>query len=292
MGDDGILYYPSEQSKLGKLKAGTAETIGHAPEIALSTGLAPFGPGASVAGAIVGTGIRAAIGERVYGEKKTTKEHLIDYGVAGGSALIGHGGSGKAVGAIDRTKGRQGARLMKTAGRDRFRMSRDKVIKMEALAKKHDVEIFASQATGSNELIARFNLLGDMPVTADKIFEARIKQLKQVNDSVENYLRQFGPDTLTAESAGKGAVKASQKGIKSATTIRQNKAGPLYKKAFDKTPEIDQQLAVLTDGYDLLEKKYLDSLAKADSARAIIWLYRTMSPSITSLLLVRRFSAS
>jgi succinoglycan biosynthesis transport protein ExoP len=49
----------------------------------------------------------------------------------------------------------------------------------------------------------------------------------------------------------------------------------LLERHIDKTPEVDQRLALLTDGYSLLEKKYLESLRKADSARETLWMEET-----------------
>ena len=252
IGDDGELHYETDTSTLlGKVKTAAAGAISHLPEIGLSTGLVPAGPGAVALGAAGGAGIRKSVAELRSGKARQPTlspggvpivvpgENIKDMGLAAGSAFIGEKIGGKVVRGRDVVRSKEAARLVKTAGTGAKRMDVAEVKRLQAIAKKHGIQLFGPQATGSPELIGRFNLLGDLPVTADKIGAAKLKQYKEIDDAVGKWLNTFGPGSVTAENAGKGAVKAAQKGIKSAITIRQNKARPLYKKAFSSGTEVD-----------------------------------------------------
>lgn len=239
LGDDGVLYYETRQTRLGKLKREIAEAIPHAPEIALSAALVPQGPGAVAIGAAGGAGIRKLIGSLAFKEPQTTLGNIKEMGIAAGTAYLGEKAGAGAVRLIDVSKGRKGVRLIKAAGQGRKRIDPVAMRRIEDLGEKHGIHLFSPQTTGSHELIARFNLLGDTPVTADKVGQAKLKQYAEIDQAIGKWLKSFAPAKTTPESAGQMAVEAAQKGIKSAITIRQNKARPLYEKAFESGKRVD-----------------------------------------------------
>ncbi len=117
------------------------------------------------------------------------------------------------------------------AGRDRPRIDVKAVQEIEALGKKHGIELWSPQTTGSPELIGRFNLLGDLHVTADKIGAARLKQYAEINTSVNKWLDSLAPPTITKARAGELGVKAAKKGIRAAKDVRRKAAEKQYQEA-------------------------------------------------------------
>lgn len=266
LGKDNILYYATEQSIAGKAKGMAAGMVGHSPELVMGTLGSLAGPKGTIAGTLIGTEARRLIGKEVFGEQESAWKEAKDAALAAGTGYLGHKGGDIATAAIDRAKGAKGSRLLRFAGRDELRIDTAAVKELETLAKKHNIELFAPQATGSNELVARFNLLGDLPVTADKIGIARMKQYEQINKSINKYMETFGPDTLTAQSTGTAGVKASQKVIKTATKARSTAGTKAYNKAWDDfnkpvtdTTKLKAELAANTD-------KIAKASVKADAA--------------------------
>jgi len=230
-GDDGILYYVTP--KKAKLKGMAAETLARSPSIVMGTLGASAGPWTAALGAAGGEAIRKNIGSLVYKEPQTIAGNIKSMGTEaalayGGEKILGRG----IVRSADVAKGRQGARLIKAAGRGRERISLAESRRISALGKKHGIHLLPPQTTRSPELISRFNLLADLPETADRIGGVRRAQAEQVQTAINKMLDSIAPATTTAESAGKAGVKAADKGITAAMTVRANKARPLYTKAF------------------------------------------------------------
>jgi hypothetical protein len=105
-------------------------------------------------------------------------------------------------------------------------------------------------------LIGRFNLLGDLHVTADKIGAARIKQYAEINTAVNKWLNTLAPPTVTKESAGALGVKAAKKGIRAAKDVRRKAAQKQYQEAMkvkgldisNTITQIDEKLNVAARG--------------------------------------------
>jgi len=237
-GDDGILYYvtPSQQ----KAKGMAAETLARSPSIVMGTIGAGAGPWTAALGAAGGEGIRKSIGSLAYGEPQTIsgtlKSMATEAALAyGGEKLLGRG----AIRAMDVTKGRKGARLIKAAGRGRERISLEETKRIAGLGKQHGIDLLPPQTTRSPELISRFNLLADLPETADKIGGVRRAQAEQIQTAINKMLNKIAPPTTTAESAGTAGVKAAKASIQAAKKVRADKAAPLYKKAFEEAPDVD-----------------------------------------------------
>lgn len=240
-GDDGKLYFEEpDTSTLGGLaKDVVATTAGHPEEVAMGTLMAPLGVAGAALGAAGGAGLRKVRGSLMYDEPQTELGNLKEMGVAGGTAAAGTWLGGKLIGGIDRTKGKQAATLMKLSGTERLRMNPTQIAEIDSLARKFGIELWVPETTGSHELIARFKFLGDIPVTADKIGQARMRRYGEVNKAINSWLDEFAPATTTPGEAGRRAVEAAETGIKAANTVRQNKARPFYTKAFESGAEVD-----------------------------------------------------
>ena len=220
-GDDGKLYpaMPGGRTPGGYKKLG-AGMVSHSPEIALGTLGAAAGPFGAALGAAGGAGIRKGIGSLAYNEPQEIwgEGYIPDLGsnigrigVAAGTAALGEkllGGG--AIRAHDLAKGRKGAALMKAAGRSREQINPAEVKEIEMLGRKHGVDLITPQTTRNPELVGTFNLLGDMPETAEKVYGIRRKQFEQINDAIGNYLDSIAPSTTTPGEAGRRAVEASQ----------------------------------------------------------------------------------
>ncbi len=263
-GDDGILYYvtPSQQ----KAKGMAAETLARSPSIVMGTIGAGAGPWTAALGAAGGEGIRKSIGSLAYGEPQTIsgtlKSMATEAALAyGGEKLLGRG----AIRAMDVTKGRKGARLIKAAGRGRERISLEETKRIAGLGKQHGIDLWPPQTTRSPELISRFNLLADLPETADKIGGVRRAQAEQIQTAINKMLNKIAPPTTTAESAGTAGVKAAKASIQAAKTVRANKAAPLYKKAFEEAPDVDIKpvIALIDDELKTAKGEIRNQLLKA-----------------------------
>ncbi|HUU53031.1 MAG TPA: hypothetical protein VMW44_00145, partial [Candidatus Bathyarchaeia archaeon] len=229
-GDDGILYYVTPKNE--KLKGMAAEQIAHSPATVLATVGAAAGPAGAGLGAIAGESIRKITGSLIYKEPQKPLETLKDLAVEGGLAYVGtkYLGGGT-IKAIDRSKGKAGATLIRLAESERKWMKPHEIKRIDELAKKWKIQLFSPQTTKSNELIARFNLLGDLPVTADKIGRARLKQYAEINDAVNKWLNTFGKATTTPRGAGEKGVEVAGKAIQRAKDARTLAAKSQYDEA-------------------------------------------------------------
>lgn len=282
-GDDGKLYPETKKTFSGKIKRFAGETIGHTPGIVGGTIGAATGPGTSALLAAGGEGIRMSVGSLAFGEPQTATGNILGMGTEAAISAGGTFAGGKITQAIDATKGRQGARLLRAAGRGAERIKTEEVAAITKLAQKHGISINTPQATGSQELIARFSLLGDLPVTADKIGRNRLKQYAQINDSVQKWLGTFGGETVTPGTAGRRAVEASKDAIKSALDLRKNRAKPFYDKAFATATEVDIKPVV-----ELIEGKLKTAKGpiRKELLRAKSILQRPDLPKVEKSLLV------
>lgn len=238
-GEDGYFHYAMPHKGFGKLKTMGASMIAHSPEIALATALSPGGPGMAAVGGAGGAGIRKGLGALLYDEPQTTAKNVGEMAMAGAFSWAGAKTGKGAIKGIDLSRGKQGARLMKAAGRSRERISLPEVKAMSKLGKKHGIDLLPPQTTRSPELISRFNILGDLPETADAIGTVRRGQYEQIQSAITKYINSVSPEAVTKIGTGEKAVKAAQKAIFSAKTIRANKAKPLYTEAFAKAPKIN-----------------------------------------------------
>ncbi len=248
LADDGKLYpaMPSGRTPGGYGRLG-AGMVSHGPEIALGSLAAPAGPGAAFLGAAGGEGIRKSIGNLAYGEPQTISGNVKDMAVAGTLGAAGEKLARTGIGLHDVARGRKAAGLMKLAGREVERMNPADVRRIKGMADDLGIELWTPELTRSNELAARFRLLGDLPVTADKVGQLRMKRYKEINDAVQNWLDSFAPPSTTAESAGREAVGAAKEGIGAAKAVRQAKARPLYKKAYKTTLDEDVAEGLMGD---------------------------------------------
>lgn len=231
VGEDGALHFETKQNFLGRLKSAVAGTITHLPEAVLATALVPTGPAGVALGGAGGEGIRQTVSHLVSGESPSLYQRGKKMAIAGGTAYVGEKVGGTLIKGHDITKGREGARLIKVAGRGVKRIDAKQIKNIEKIAKKWNIDLWAPQTTKSRELIDRFNLLADLPGTADKLELARIKQATHVHKAVKKYLDSFAPRTTTPGEAGRRAVEASQAAVKAPKTAAQAASRRLYEEA-------------------------------------------------------------
>lgn len=245
LADDGHLYPAEPQGRMGALKSLGADVIAHAPEEIMAAGLAPtFGPGGAALGAAGGAGIRKVLGSLAYNEPQSSLGNLGRMGLAAGAGVLGERVGAGGIRAIDRARGgKQAARLVRAAGRSRDRINLPEVKEISALGKKHGIDLVPPQTTKSPELISRFNILGDLPETADKIGGIRKEQFEQVSSAIGNYLDSLAPES-SAYEAGEAAQKAAAGAVKGTKAVRANKARPYYDKAFQAGVEVDTSNAL------------------------------------------------
>ena len=263
-GDDGILYYVTPAKE--NLKRILAEQVAHAPATIMGTFGATGGPWTAALGAAGGEGLRKALAALVYKEPQTALRNIKDMSIEaalayGGEKVVGRG----TIRAMDVTKGRQGARLIKAAGRGRERISLTETKQIEALGKKHGITLLPPQTTRSPELISRFNILADLPETADRIGGVKRAQAEQVQKAITKMLDSIAPPTTTAETAGMAGVKAAKTGIQAAKTVRANKAAPLYKKAFESDTRVNIKpiIDIISDELQTAKGEIRSQLLKA-----------------------------
>lgn len=223
-GDDGILYpaMPGGRTPGGYKKLG-ANMVAHSPEIILGTTGAAAGPWGAALGAIGGAGIRKGLGaalydepQEIWGEGKLPDldSNIGRMAVAGGTAALGEKYlGGGIIRGHDAVLGRKGAQLTKAAGRGRERINLPEVLEIEMLGKKHGIDLTTPQTTRSAELVSRFNMLGDYPETADRVFGIRKKQFDQINNAIGEYLDTIAPPTTTPGGAGRRAVEAATEAV-------------------------------------------------------------------------------
>lgn len=226
-GDDGILY-KAMPFGMGKM---VAKQIPRIPAMAGGTIGSAFGPVTAGVLAAGGEAVRKLTGHLAFDEPQKPFETAKDIALEGVFAYGGEKIGGKFIRAIDRGRGKQAASLMKLSGVQRKSINPKTIKEIENLAKKFDIDLFVPQTTGSHELIARFNLLGDLPITADKIGKARLRQYAQINDSVNKWLNTFAPPTTTPGEAGRRAVEASVAAMKAAKRAAQKVSKKFYDQA-------------------------------------------------------------
>jgi len=246
--DDGTFRFETAQKTTeivpgvniapGKIKRAAAQILGHAPEIVAGTLAIPAGPLAVGAATAGGSLIRSGVSKLTTKDPSTPAQIGLRAGKSGVIGAVGEIPARVGIGIRQAAKGRAGARLARAAGRDRPRIDRAEFKRMDALAKKHGITLFTPQLAKSPELTARFNLLGDIPVTADKIGKAKLQQFIEVDKAVRNLVGTFVSPKTTALQAGEQIVKVAKAQIKRVKGIRAKITKPFYDEA-DKVVGVD-----------------------------------------------------
>ncbi len=284
-GDDDKWYSETKQTTFGKLKRTVAETAGDLPElVGAGVGAITAGVPGVLAGSVAGRATKQAIGQLVFDEPRTAKQNVRGLLRAELLGTVGAGGGKALVKGIDVGRRGMASRLLKTAGRVATKeIDIGKMKAIEALAKKHKIVLFTPQTTGSPQIIAKFNLLGDLPVTADKIGRARMKQFAEVNDAVNEWLGTFGGPFVTPGSAGRRGVEAAKETLSATQLIRKNRASPIYDKAYAEAPKVNVKPVV-----DLIDSKLATAKGKirANLIRAKNTLQKPDLPKKKKVLLL------
>lgn len=231
-GDDGNLYFEEPNAKTigGLAKDVAATTLGHPEEIAMGTLGAAAGPATAGLLAAGGAGIRKVRGKLMYDEPQTTLGNVGEMAVAGGTGTAGAVLGGKLVSAHDVSMGREGARLVKAAGRGRERISLPETQRMELEGQRFGIDLLPPQTTRSPELVSRFNILGDLPETADLIGAARRTQHEEVVNAIDDFLGSIAKPTSPGE-AGRRGVEAAKEGMEAPYKSAQAASKNLYEQA-------------------------------------------------------------
>lgn len=231
-GADGKLYFEEPDTKtLGGLAKDVAATVaGHPEEIGMGIVGASGGPLTAGLLAAGGAGLRKVRGKLMYDEPQTEFGNIKEMGVAGGTAGVGSAIGGKLIGIHDRALGKEGSRLVKAAGRGRERISLPETQRLELAGQRFGVDLLPPQTTRSPELISRFNILGDLPETADLIGVARRKQNEQVVTAIDDFLGTISRPTSPGE-AGRRGVEAARKAIEEPYEAAQKASKQFYDQA-------------------------------------------------------------
>jgi len=226
-GDNGILY----DAMPDKAKKMVAQQIPRIPAMVGGVVGAPFGPGAAAVLAAGGEAARKLGGKLIYDEPQTTLGNVKDIAIEGVLAYGGEKLGGTLIKGVDRMRGKQAASLMTLSGVERASIKPEAIKEMQRLSKKFGIDLFVPQATGSHELIARFSLLGDLPVTADRMGRARLKQYGEINKAVNDWLTTFAPATTTPGEAGRRAVEAAVAAMKAPKQAARKASREFYDQA-------------------------------------------------------------
>jgi len=238
-GDDGRLYRETANTWYERIKRFAAKTSSNAPAIAMGVIGSVAGPGTAALGAAGGEGIRKTIAGAVLDEPQTTTGNIVDMAKEGALAYGGDvAGRGIAKG-INYISAKRGGELAAEAGRGRQLVDIAETRKMQALGKKFNIDLYPPQTTGSKRLADKFNLLGDIESSAGIIQKARTKQVEQIDNAVYKFFKDLTGDEVTVSEIGERVVGASKKALQVPVKIRQAKASPLYKKAFESDTPVD-----------------------------------------------------
>ena len=239
MGDDERLYRETADTWYERIKRFAAKTGSNAPALVMSVIGSLAGPGTAALGAAGGEGIRKTIAGTVLDEPQTTTGNIIDMAKEGGIAYTGDV-AGRLVGkGINYIGAKRGGELAKEAGRGRQIIDIAETKKMERLGNKFGIELYPPQTTGSKRLADKFNLLGDIESSAGIIQKARTKQVEQIDNAVYKFFKDLTGKDITVSEIGERIVSASKKALQVPVKVRQAKATPLYKKAFESDSAVD-----------------------------------------------------
>jgi hypothetical protein len=239
MGDDGNLYRETADTWFDRIKRFAAQTGSHLPSIILGTIGSSAGPGTAAVGAAGGEGIRKSLAATALGEEQTT---LGNVGEMAKEGVLGYGGDllGRLMArGLNFIGAKRGGELAKEAGRGRQNINIAETKRLEDLGQKFDIDLYPPQTTGSKRLADKFNLLGDLESSAPIIQKAREKQVEQIDDAVYKFVNDLMGDGATASEIGGGVIDASKKALQVPVRVRQAKASPLYKKAFESDVKVD-----------------------------------------------------
>lgn len=240
LGDDGKVYRETPDTFMQKTKTLVAQEGSRLPNWVLGILGGIFGgiPGAGV-GAGTGEAIRKGVGAAVFDEPIKPGEIAKDVAV---ETVFGAGGEagGRIVGKLaNKALAKRGGRIVEVAGRDMPTLNVRGAQEARSMGQRYGIDLLPPSTTESQELISRFNLLGDLPRTANKVQAARRATAEQVDDAVYRFLDDFAPSNTNSLTAGQKLTKAAQEVVEDPVRVRRAKAKPLYEKAFQDAPEVD-----------------------------------------------------
>ena len=237
MGDDGSLYRETADTWWQRIKRFAAQTGSHAPAIAMGVIGAVVGPGTAALGAAGGEGIRKSIAGTVLKEPQTTMGNIASMALEGATAGAGEIAGRGVVRGLNRLGAMRGGKIATAAGQRRGEIDIPKTKDLRRIAEEMGIDLSAAETTGSKALVDKYNLLGDLPATADLIRADRLKRIGQIEISAEKkLLPRISPKKESVTKIGEDIVAASKKAVEKPVKVRRAKASPLYKKAFEESP--------------------------------------------------------
>jgi hypothetical protein len=233
--EDGQTFFPEIETgtPADRLKALAGAEVARLPtDVGGTVGAVTAGAPGAAAGAGTGELIRKLTGSFFFGEDfdpgETAKDVVIESLVAGtGEKLLG----GSVVSALERRSAKKGGKVALAAGRDRARINLQQVDAAEKLGKRFGIDLFTPQTTESTVLLNKFNLLGDLPQTADIITFKKAVQQEQTQEAVERFISDLGPG-FNDFRVGAELQGLSQQAIRSLDKKRKELASPLFNEAF------------------------------------------------------------
>ena len=242
-GDDGKYHFEVHGDFLSKLRGGAGESIAALPSGVLGAVGATGGLGGAALGAAGGEAIRKVVGNLVFDEKQSSVGNLIDITKEAAMGLAGETVGRVLVGAKNNSLLRSGGDLKNVVKND----IRRNIIKPEdhakaefikTLADQHGVELAPHQLYNKQSMTDIWKYLRRHPQTSDAIqtFETKVA------DQLEGAVGKFSDNLAMQKDAGVLGAEirdTAQSVLSRAHQTRTKAVSPLYKKAFENTPDVD-----------------------------------------------------
>lgn len=266
--DQGVLRYEAESSLPTNKMKGLVANVAGKPSIPMAAVGATTGPWGAVAGGAGGEAWRKVAANVFLDEPQTTKENLLDIGSEGLLALLAEFGTRGLVGSVNKALGigKPGGRTLRGAAKaDYQNLDMQQVADIRAKGKEFGIDLFSPQTTKSRELIAKMNLLRDLPQTSDIIQAADTLQNEQIQAAVPKFLDSITHAGATSRAVGQKLKDTAEKAVVGLKADRAKVTSPIYKAAFKENPtvQVDDILTFIDDKLQF---------AKADERRALLKL--------------------
>jgi hypothetical protein len=136
----------------------------------------------------------------------------------------------------------RGARQVAKAGaaQDEIAQVARSVSEAQEATQATGIPLFQAQQTGIPAQLEKQSFVAQLPAGTRSAIEGLKTQNKAAGDAVEDFLGQIAPDQAVVTGAERLRT-AAQAAIEKAKNIRAEKASPLFKEAFDESPQVELQ---------------------------------------------------